>query len=72
MVTPSTPPVQREIDVVSDPAGETRHRGVKVEVGHPADGLALALAGAGAARLDEVDPGAVQRLGDVGLLLGTQ
>jgi len=61
--------VQREVDVVFDAAGEARHRCVEIELGHPADGLALAAAGAGAAGLDHVDLGGVERASDVGLLL---
>jgi len=64
--------VERHVDVTLDAAGETRHRRVEAQAGDPADGLALARAGAGAARLDDRDVGPVEPAGDGRLLLGAE
>jgi len=64
--------VECVVDIGSDPAGEAGDRRVEIEVGHAADAVAFALGGTGAAGLDHVDSGLVQRRGDIDLLIRCQ
>jgi len=47
--------LEREVDVVRDPATEARDAGVQIEVGHPRDCLTLTRTGTGAAGFDDGD-----------------